>query len=233
MKKVLYILLFLPFLTTAQTVVVKDTTWQTAANGKFYEDRLVQYSNGESSQTRRLIGDTASVFASYLARFEAESNRMANIAFEVRDNDKTIRGILQMRDTLLAKFNRDATDTLAAKYAGPLLVKGWTITEDTATLATDFSINGQGQLRYQIAGFPVRNGFLIGRVMRLQNYKATGRALDLYAAPGGNWFSIDDRVRLRLPGNQGLNRAARRLEWPDVLEADVKPVEKKRKKKKG
>lgn len=205
MKNIL-ILLFLPFLSFGQHIVTKDSSWQVDSDGKFYTVRQVEYSNGESSLTRSLVGDTASVFRGYLAEFEATGNWMANAANEARTNDKEIRTILQRRDTILAKFGRDITDTLTAKYAGPLLISGWVVYEDTAALDVVFSVNAQGQLRYQITGYPARNAFIIARTMRLQNYKDTGRSLDIYAAPGGNWGSADDRVRMRLPGNQGLNR---------------------------
>ena len=216
MKQALFIQIFIaalmPLFAFSQsigtvTVVTKDSTWQVAANGAFYEVRLVEYSTGESSMNRRLIGDTASVFRGYLAEFEAAGNRMANVANEARTNDKEIREILQRRDSILAKFNRDITDTMTAKYGGPLLTSGWVVYEDTAALDVVFTVNAQGQLRYQITGYPVRNAFVISRTLRLQNYKATGRPLGIYAAPGGNWGSADDRVRMRFPGNQGLNRA--------------------------
>ncbi len=204
----IFIAALMPLFAFSQgAVATKDTTWQVADNGAFYEVRLVEYSNGESNLNRRLIGDTASVFRAYMAEFEAAGNRMANVANEARTNDKEIRTILRRRDSILAQFNRDATDTLTAKYAGPLLVSGWVVYEDTAALDVVFSVNAQGQLRYQIAGYPVRNAFIVARSMRLQGYKDTGRAMDIYSAPGGNWGSVDNRIRIRLPGNQGLNRA--------------------------
>ena len=205
----IFIAALMPLFAFSQgAVATKDTTWQVADNGAFYEVRLVEYSNGESNLNRRLIGDTASVFRAYMAEFEAAGNRMANVANEARTNDKEIREILQRRDSILAKFNRDITDTMTAKYGGPLLTSGWVVYEDTAALDVVFTVNAQGQLRYQITGYPVRNAFVISRTLRLQNYKATGRPLGIYAAPGGNWGSADDRVRMRLPGNQGLNRAS-------------------------
>lgn len=209
MKKAIYILFLLPVIASAQTVVVtKDTTWQESANGSFYENRLVEWSNGESSLNRRLVGDTSTVFNSYLQAFVSEAGRMANVVFEARDFDNIIRGMMQRRDSVLAQINRDLTDTLAGRYATPLLQSGWNVTEDTTLLNVTFSISAAGQLRYEITGQPTRNAFLFGRAMRLNNYKDTGKSLDVYNAPGGNWFSIDDRVRIKLPGNQGLNRSA-------------------------
>ena len=214
------------------TVVTKDSTWQASANGAFYEVRLVEYSNGESSLNRSLVGDTASVFRGYLTEFEAAGNRMANIANEARTNDKEIRTILQRRDSILVKFGRDITDTLTAKYAGPLLPVGWVIYEDTTSMDIVFTINNQGQLRYEITGFPVRNAFIISRTIRLQNYKATGRSLGLYAAPGGNWGSVDDRVRMRFPGNQGLSRVLEPIQKPPTI-AQTKKTEPQKKAKKA
>lgn len=214
------------------TVVTKDTTWQVSANGAFYEVRLVEYNNGESSLNRRLIGDTASVFRGYLTEFETAGNRMANVANEARTNDKEIRQILQRRDSILVKFGRDITDTMTAKYGGALLASGWVVYEDTTALDVVFTVNAQGQLRYQITGYPVRNAFIISRSMRLQNYKATGRPLDIYAAPGGNWGSVDDRVRMRLPGNQGLNRLQSLMPAPKSQETPPIPAKPKKPKSK-
>ena len=213
-------------------VVTKDSTWQIAANGAFYEVRLVEYNTGESSLNRRLIGDTASVFSGYLARFEAEGNRMATIAFEARAFDRIIRDFLQRRDSILTSVGRDITDTLTDKYAGPLLASGWKVYDDTTQLNVEFSVNAQGQLRYQIAGFPIRNAFIIARTMRLQNYGSTGKKLDVYAAPGGNWFSIDDRVKIRLPGNQGLSRVLEPIQKPPTI-APTKKTEPTKKAKKA
>jgi len=207
MKKIAFILLF-PALCFGQNVVTKDTVWQSNANGNFYENRLVEYSNGESSLNRRLVGDTATVFSGYLTSFEKEGSRMANVAYEARDFDKIIRGMIQRRDTVLAQIGRDLTDTLAAKYAGALIVPGWEVTEDTTTLDITFSVSNAGQLRYEITGQPTRNAFIFGRSIRLNNYKDTGKSLDLYNAPGGNWFSVDDKVKIKFPGNPGLSKSA-------------------------
>lgn len=206
MKKTILILFLFPSCLFGQ--VVKDSIWQESANGNFYEVRLVEWANGESSLNRRLVGDTSTVFNSYLKTFVGEAGRMANVAFEARDFDKIIRGMIQRRDSVLAQINRDLTDTLAQTYAGALLKSGWTVVEDTTLLDITFSISAAGQLRYEITGQPTRNAFLFGRAMRLNNYKDTGKSLDIFSAPGGNWFSIDDKVKFKFPGNQGLSRSA-------------------------
>lgn len=207
MKNALYIFFFLPLFLHGQNIVTKDTVYQQSENGNFYEVRRVEWSNGTYSQSRTLIGDTATVFNSYLSSFVSESGRMANVAFEARDFDKIIRGMLQRRDSVLLQIGRDLTDTLAQTYAGPLLQSGWNVTEDATLSDITFSIGGTGQLRYEITGHPTRNAFILGRAMRLNNWKNTGKSLDVFNAPGGNWFSINDAVKIKLPGNHGLSRS--------------------------
>lgn len=209
--RIIFAILFCPVFCFSQgsaAVVTKDTTYQQAANGRFYEVRRVEWSTGAFTENRTLIGDTATVFKFHLTSFILEANRMANAAYEARAFDREIRAMIKKRDTVLAQTGQDVTDTITQMYSAPLLQSGWTISDDTSSLDITFSVNGQGQLRYEIAGHPVRNAFLFGRAMRLINYRSTGASVDLYSAPGGNWFSIDDRVKMRLPGNQGLRRSA-------------------------
>lgn len=224
-------LLFVPLLGLSQRVVTKDSTWNESANGKFYSVRLVEYSTGESSENKTLMGDTATLFQNNLNSTLQEAARMANVAFEAKDNEKTVRGLLEERDSVLAILGKDVADTIAARFAHPLLVAGWKVVQDTSTLNIAFSINAQGQLRYEIEGFPVRNAFLLGRTMRMLNYKNTGKALDVFNAPGGNWFSLDNTVRLRLAGNQGLDRAAKRVGF-EAETLRLEPVKEPPKKKK-
>ena len=193
---------------TAQTgavVVTKDTTWQEYVDTVFFLNRRVEWNNGEFSQTRTLIGNQTTVFKSALNQSISEGVRMANVAWQARDNDKTIKGIIKLSDSLLLQIGRDLSDTLTARYSPPLLVAGWTIKEGGVESDMQFSVNSSGALRYVIAGYPLRGATIISNTLRLNNYKATGKSLDIYRAPGGNWFSIDDTVKMKHPNNQGLN----------------------------
>ena len=193
---------------TAQTgavVVTKDTTWQEYVDTVFFLNRRVEWNNGEFSQTRTLIGNQTTVFKSALNQSISEGVRMANVAWQARDNDKTIKGIIKLSDSLLLQIGRDLSDTLTARYSPPLLVAGWTIKEGGVESDMQFSVNSSGALRYVIAGYPLRGATIISNTLRLNNYKATGKSLDIYRAPGGNWFSIDDTVKLKHPTNAGLN----------------------------
>ncbi len=205
MKHLIFFLLFCPVVLPAQ-VVTKDTTWQESGAGGFFEVRRVEWSNGEVSQNRRLVGDTATVFKNYLSAYIREGERMATAAADARNFDKNMRTMLQRRDTILAAIGLDITDTLAKMYAVALLENGWQIGDSLFTDVT-FNINAQGQLRYQIFGGQARNAYVVSKSLRLMNYGITGKPLDLYKMPGGNWVSIDDRVKMRFPGNQSRSAA--------------------------
>ena len=205
MKKLIFFFLIIISASASAQVVTLDSLWQENENGKFYEVRRVEYSTGTYSQNRALIGDTLSVFNGYLNTFVIEGVRMANDAVGVSQFDKNISEMNNRNTDVFLITGRDIFDTLTATYALPLLIQGWTITVDTAQVDVEFSVNANGQLRYQITGFPTRNAIVISNTMRLRNFAATGKPLDIYKRPGGNWFSIDNRVKLKFHGNQGVD----------------------------
>lgn len=192
----------------AQSVVTFDTLYQTNENGLFYEVREVQYATGESSTTKTLAGDTSAIFGTYYRAFLAEGNRMATEANVARKFDKEISGIIDRNTAVLLSTGTDPLDTITANFAAEILQSGWNIQDDTTFLDIAFSVNNAGQLRYEITGFPTRQATLIGGSMRLNNYKATGKKMDLFKMPGGNWTSIDDAVKIKLPGNVSSRSAA-------------------------
>ncbi len=207
MIKNILILLFLPVFAFAQRIITKDSTWQAPDSGKFFEVRLVEYSTGESSLTRVLKGDTLTIFQAALNAYVSEGNRMANEARSTSQFDRIIKRLIQQNDEVFAITGRDILDTLTARYSLPLLASGWTAV-DTGTLNIAFSVNVNGQLRYTLQGFPTRNATLIASTLRLNNYGSTGKAIGLFQGPGGNWFSLDDGLKIKFPGNISGNRQA-------------------------
>lgn len=203
-----------------QGIVTKDSSYQIVENGMFYTVRQIEYSNGEATTDKRLDGDTVTVYENAYNRFRQEGVRMANDANEVRKFDTYISRMLSERDFLLAATGRDITDSLAAAYGVPLLITGWTIDDGGGELDITFSITNNGRLRYQIAGFSIRNAFILSNTMRLMNFKDGGR-LDLYKARGGNWFSVDDGVKMKFPNNVA-NRPVRVA--PISTEPEPQPV---------
>lgn len=209
MKNVI-ILIFLPLLAFGQRIVTKDSTWQANSAGQFYDVRIVEYSTGESSLTRTLRGDTNTIFQAALNSYISEGNRMANEARSTSQFDRIIKRLIQQNDEVFAITGRNILDTLTARYSAALLNAGWTAV-DTGTLNIGFGVNANGQLRYTLQGFPTRNATLIASTLRLNNYGNTGKAIDLFQGPGGNWFSLDDGLKIKFPGNISGNRQAANL----------------------
>lgn len=209
MKHILTAPLFLLAISAfGQRYITQDTTYQTNANGNFYSVREVKYNTGEGSIVTSLLGDTSTVFEGYYGELNQKGVALANQAREVARFDKEITTMIQQANALFASIGRDVLDTLAKRHAAPLLTAGWII-QGTAAADISFSINANGQLRYQVTGFQARNAFIFANTMRLNNY-LNGEHLNLYKNTGGNWFSADNKIKLKFPGNpdQSANRAA-------------------------
>lgn len=209
-KSTFFAALIFPAFSFSQRAVTKDSTWQTSDAGKFFEVRLVEYSTGESSLTRTLKGDTMTIFQAALNAYVSEGNRMANEARSTSQFDRIIKRLIQQNDEVFAITGRNILDTLTARYSAALLNAGWTAV-DTGTLNIGFGVNANGQLRYTLQGFPTRNATLIASTLRLNNYGNKGKAIDLFQGPGGNWFSLDDGLKIKFPGNISGNRQAANL----------------------
>lgn len=205
MKKILFFLFCLcPGFAGAQAFVTFDSTWQQKIDTNYYFLRKTIYSDGSEYTSKQFAGNDATIFGNALKTAENGGNRMANVAYDARDFDKNIRAVIQLGDSLLIQTGMDLTDTLAARYSPRLGVAGWKVYEGGGTWDVTFIISGQGALRYEVSGWPQRGATIISNTLRLNNFKDTGEALDIYRAPGGNWFSIDDKVKIKHPDNQGL-----------------------------
>lgn len=235
MKTYLFsILILLPGFLPGQTFAIKDTTWQTTNAGKFYTVREVVYNTGESSLTKSLIGDTATIFQTYYNRFITESNGLAAVAREVVRHRKAITRMNQENNLALSVTGRDALDTITAKLAGPLLAAGWRAKDTAGVKDLTFSVNANGQLRYTVQGFATRNATLFGKVMRLNNYRSSGFDVDVYESASGNWFSVDgDNELLRPGGAPDANKSRSTEASQQPVNETVKPSKKPAKKKKN
>lgn len=211
MKHIFSILSILFCLNAAQAQIFAtlDTSYREAANGKFYGVRIVEYNDGTGSTSRTLLGDTTTIFTAYLNAFQSQSGQMATDAREASRFGRDITKLKQQNDEALTATGRDVLDTITAKQAGPLLLSGWVVKDTAGTKNVAFTVNANGQLRYTITGFATRNADLFGGVLRLNNYLSTGQDVDFFKAVSGNWFTIDDKTKIRFPGqNDAANREA-------------------------
>lgn len=153
---------------------------------------------------------------------------MANDAYKVIRFADVFDGMASRRDLVLQITGRDILDTLAVRYSGALLASGWTITANDVETDIAFSITAATQLRYQVTGFPQRNAFVVANTMRLVNYLDSGKNIDIFKMPGGNWVDITGKIKMKFPGNVGLKRTVKA-----AIEAPVKVEAAKKKKSKN
>lgn len=228
---------FLPFAAFAQSrYTVLDTAY-TMQDSLFYEVHEVKYSTGEAMLTKTLIGDSTAVFNAYFIRVQDEAGRMSRLAQKVFSFGNDLKSLKKENDVVLSVTGRDALDTITARYAAQFTTDGWKI-KDAAAVDVSFSVNANGQLRYQISGQAARNADLYGDALTLNNYLGSGSDLFLFKTESGNYRNRDGTILLRSPGG-AQNRGglpARSFEAETVkLEPVIpekKPEKKSKKKKK-
>ena len=228
------IFILLPFVAISQRYTVLDTSYTVNAGGVFFEVRDVTYSTGEQTTSKTLIGDTATYFNANLTRFQDEARRMATLAQQVFNMGKRLNDLKKENDKILTATGRDILDTITIRNLIDFTASGWVI-RDTSNKSLAFSVNANGQFRYQIQGQATRNAFLFGDAITLNNYLGTGKDLFLFKTESGNYRNREGTILLRKPGG-----AQNREVWVDPnLDAEsVEPIPPKKpaakpKKKKG
>ena len=228
------IFILLPFVAISQRYTVLDTSYTVNAGGVFFEVRDVTYSTGEQTTSKTLIGDTATYFNANLTRFQDEARRMATLAQQVFNMGKRLNDLKKENDKILTATGRDILDTITIRNLIDFTASGWII-RDTSNKSMAFSVNANGQFRYQIQGQATRNAFLFGDAITLNNYLGTGKDLFLFKTESGNYRNREGTILLRKPGG-----AQNREVWVDPnLDAEsVEPIPPKKpaakpKKKKG
>lgn len=228
------IFILLPFVAISQRYTVLDTSYTVNAGGVFFEVRDVTYSTGEQTTSKTLIGDTATYFNANLTRFQDEARRMATLAQQVFNMGKRLNDLKKENDKILTATGRDILDTITIRNLIGFTASGWVI-RDTSNKSLAFSVNANGQFRYQIQGQATRNAFLFGDAITLNNYLGTGKDLFVFKTESGNYRNREGTILLRKPGG-----AQNREVWVDPnLDAEsVEPIPPKKpaakpKKKKG
>lgn len=239
--KFIFLLLF-PFTAFAQRHTVSDTTYTINDAGKFFSVREVLYSTNEATTEKTIIGDTVAYFNATFARFQNEAERMAQAARTVFDFGKRLTVLKKENDKVLLATGKDALDTITARLSASFLSGQWTI-RDTSVKDIAFSVNGNGQFRYQITGQLTRNADLYGDAITLNNYLSTGKDLFLFKTRSNNYRNREGTIILRMPGgaqnrgwSSGPDQMGERI-FTEVIKIEPifvpeKPVKKRSKKAK-
>lgn len=222
MKKLLILALLasLHASTFAQASVTLDSSWIVNTAGVFYEHRLIEFLNGESNLTKKRLGDTAQVVATYRESFTSQTTSWAGDIEWTSTIPKKITELIRQDQSLTATLGKSPVKSIldANKY----LVDSTFKTKDgNKTRAIKFTVTQSGILRYKIDTFATRNATILGNALRLNNYLNTGTAIDLYKFRDGRWRDANRSIQIFLQsaGPQSANR-----DMPPGIFADV-PVE--------
>ena len=239
MKKLLYTILFalLAIAASAQSrVLTRDSVYIENKAGTFFRVRVIEYSNGEGMTQTELIGDTSAVINQFRNTIQGRASGLATDAAAVYQFRQTISELIRQGNQIQTQFGTNPVRLIQNDFSPNFTGNSWTIRNDT-TRTIAFTVNAQGQLRYQIAGFTARNARLLGNVMRLENYQSAGKDLDLFRVSENRYTTLDGLIVLRIPGQSQRSAAPPTVDetWmertgtPEPAPAPEKPKRKRKK----
>lgn len=196
----------------AQRAITKDSTWVTNSAGAFFENHEVLYSNGESTRTTTLLGDTAQVVSKYIDDLSRRTDAMANDVQITSDFARQVKEIVRQDAPIATLLGISPLKRMLAPVDTALVDSTYRIRIGNATKNFKFSLTAQGVLRYKVDTFPTRTANYLGRVIRLNNWLESGDALDLYQFSNNRWYNQIRSVQLFLQSVGPQNRSAE----PDI-----------------
>jgi hypothetical protein len=180
---------------TAQTVTF-DTLYFERVNGQLYQITRTEFDNGSYSQTR-YAADSLGVLRVYADEIEREGNALAESARaavklpqyvnesirrqNILNTSLGVRPIIDIQQRHEAQFLQTATSTV------------WQLGNQTVT----FGKTGTGQLTFKVGSDAAKPAILLGQVIRLNNFPATGQSVVLFQLRPNVWQDIDDVYQLR------------------------------------
>lgn len=209
MKNIL-LLLFFPLFLTAQTgSPVLDTSYFEKQGGTFFEIKKQVFQDGSEQTWKTVIGDSAAFVTAAKNRLVSQSTTMAVDVRHVSTYSRRMKELLREADQVRTLTGTDPQRLIQDEMQSVFLAGTWSIKRDGTTSDVVFTINGQGALRFSVAGAATKAALVIGDAIRLKNYPANGGDTDVFRLPNGVWVNVDRSVVLRPPGNNDpVNRAA-------------------------
>jgi len=209
MKKILFLLAFIPALTQAQERSLDTDSLGALTNvaGVFFQTRFLVYSNGESETYTTRIGDTATVRNFLTNQVIETGNVFAQAAVIVMNRSKYVNKIRDIAGAATTAIGADVFKDIRALYYtefvdSALTDKAWTWRNGGST---DLLIRYMANGNLRVSGLPgisgaTRNLDMFGaNWIRIQNYP-TGSVTYLYRLRRGRWFTIDRAIELRMTG---------------------------------
>lgn len=190
---------------SAQIVETLDSTWISNTGGIFYQNRLITYLNGESTQTKKRLGDTSQVVSQYKTDFINTTQTWANDIEWTSTFTKRVSELIRQDQAMTTSIGKSPVKKIVESYKW-MTDSTFRIKDSSKQRPIRFTITPQGQMRYKIDTFQTRSVTLLGNVMRLGNY-LNGGSIDLYRFQDDRWRDAARSVQLYLESVGPQNRA--------------------------
>ena len=198
MKNVLFcfLCLFGAFTATAQKTQLQDTSYTEVLQGKFYNVKLITYTDGSYTKSATAQTDTSSIFNDYVAKMEARANQIADAAVVAMQARKAVIDFARADTFCLQTTGLSPINVLMDTYSKEFESGKWIIKFTGSAVNVTFpvlSTNKRKRLLPQ--GGTGKTLRMAGRLAWITNYPFDGINL-LYQVNPGFWSSIDSSIFL-------------------------------------
>lgn len=205
MKKILFALIFTPFLALAQREVVSDTTWlvktcttvDTVEVCTYAEYYKVEYSDGNEVTRKQVIGDSATTVTYLLGKAIDISRGYATYAAQVVAKKEMMHSISNANNALVSVGLPELYDLIQSNFEGQF-VGGAKVNEKGKD-----AVNGEivktdsGVLRLKFGAFNGRILILSDKMIRVFSYPVQGQVTDMYLVRPDVFTSIDRELTIK------------------------------------
>lgn len=160
----------------------------------YFEVYTVTYDNEEQTVDKTLVGPADQLANHYADKFQQIASTLAGNVQPAAQAKKTINEINGDATDIQTITGIDPLGIVQARYEAELLTPGWTIDDGTGGLPIVFTINAQGNLRYNVNGTGTKGATIYGSVLRLNNYPVAPTNVDFFITENKRrFFSLPDR----------------------------------------
>jgi len=198
-----YAILFLliPFFAFGQREATSDSTYLQWYPDGWYRILITKYDAGPPTVTPQFIGDTSTMYNQIVDEIRNATASRAVDANYVSGFPKANRQLIDLSDEVLAKAGKSPVDSIENTDASVFLQDGWVIKTPNETIPITFNQTNAKKLRYQFVTTTNKQVDLMGAVIRLRDYPASGQTTDFYRSPNGRrWVDATKTNQLIPPG---------------------------------
>ncbi len=191
-------LIFILFAATLQAQTTTKSFVLQPDGATYFEVVRITNDDGTYTEAASLVGPLTALATDQADKIETKMKGLAAAAFTVSFANRTIREVVSIDSLINSITTISALRLIQDRYQSELLTSGWTIDIGTGTFTNlVFTINGQGNLRYSVAGGATKSAIIYGSVIRLQGFPSTGVNTDFFLNENGSrYFSLPNRLAI-------------------------------------